>query len=482
MWETLSEYWHVITVAFAAFDFVLVVATIVWILWLKKESASAIAWCLLVILVPLFGALLFVLFGYQSVNRPLKRKRQHRVRFRAKSATPVDAAVPAQGSNRGYRGLAQLATRLGATWPVGGNRVEFFNEGRTAFDAIFTAIEAAKHHIHMQFFIFRNDELGRKMLDVLSEKAKAGVEVRLLVDGFGARNVSQRFTRPLRDAGGLVAAFLPVSLWRRRFQVNLRNHRKVVVVDGAIAFTGGLNVGVEYLGQHPRLSPWRDTFLRLEGPAVEGLQSHFIEDWDFAAGESLQGSEYYPPVESNGDVNVQVIASGPDMEVHAIREVYFAALSKARKRLWVTSPYYMPDPGIRDALCLAALSGVDVRLLLPKNPDHWLTYFAGRYYLPDLLAAGVKVYQYTKGFIHAKVVVADGMWASVGTANLDNRSLLLNFEVSCLFHTPRVVGELERQFLLDLEDALRLDAKVYSKRKWPGRLTENVCRLFAPVL
>ncbi len=230
------------------------------------------------------------------------------------------------------------------------------------------------------------------------------------------------------------------------------------------------------------MSQWRDTILRLEGTAVEGLQRHFIEDRDFAAGESLQGSAYYPPVESSGDVNVQVIASGPDMEMHAIREVYFAVISKARKRLWVTSPYYMPDPGIRDALCLAALSGVDVRLLLPKNPDHWLTYFAGRYYLPDLLAAGVKVYLYTKGFIHAKVVVADGMWASVGTVNLDNRSLLLNFEISCLFHTPRVVGELERQFLLDLEDALRLDGKVYAKRKWPGRLTENVCRLFAPVL
>ena len=483
MWETITNYWHFITVGFATVNFIFVLGMFAWILSLKKESASAIAWCLLVLVVPIFGALLFVMFGYQNVNRPLKRKRQHRVRFRAKSSALLnEAATPPEMPDPGYEGLAQLATRLSATWPSAGNRVEFYHEGRSAFDAMFAAIQAAKHHVHVQFFIFRNDKLGAKMLDVLTAKARAGVEVRLLVDGIGARHLSHRETRALRDAGGKVASFLPVSLWRRSFQVNLRNHRKVVITDGATAFTGGLNVGDEYLGECPRFGCWRDTFLRLEGPAVEGLQNVFAEDWDFAAGEALQGSNYYPPVEHAGDVTAQVIASGPDMEFRPIREIYFAAMLKARKRLWVTSPYYVPDEGIRDALSLAALSGVDVRLLLPKHPDHWMPYFAGRYYLPVLMAAGVKVYRYTKGFMHAKIVLADGQWASVGTANLDNRSLLLNFEVNCLFHTPRVVGELERQFLYDLEDAVRVEPKIYAQRTWPGKLAENVCRLFAPVL
>jgi cardiolipin synthase len=286
----------------------------------------------------------------------------------------------------------------------------------------------------------------------------------------------------LFSAGGKVAAFLPVSLWRRSFQVNLRNHRKIVLTDGKVAFTGGLNVGDEYLGESARFGPWRDTFLRLEGPAVEGLQSVFVEDWDFAFGEPLQGPEYFPAFASAGDVNAQVISSGPDMEIRAIREIYFAAMLRSRKRLWITSPYYVPDQGVRDALCLAAMSGVDARLLMPKTPDHLMPYFAGRYYLPELLACGVKVYRYTRGFIHSKVVLVDGQWASVGTANLDNRSLLLNFEVNCLFHTSRVVGELERQFLHDLEDSFRVEQKVFAQRTWPGKLAENVCRLFAPVL
>jgi cardiolipin synthase A/B len=483
VWETLTNYWHYITAVFAIIDLVFLLPFIAWILSLKKESTSAIAWSLLVILLPLFGALLFVLFGYQNVNRPLKRKRQHRLRFRAKPATmPTEAATLSDAPVPGYEGLGQLAARLGATWPVGGNSVEFFSEGRTAFDSIFAAIDAAKHHIHMQFFIFRTDILGTKVLERLTAKAKAGVEVRLLVDGIGARNIGHGETRALLEAGGKVASFLPVSLWRRRFQVNLRNHRKIVVTDGKVAFTGGLNVGDEYLGENPRFGPWRDTFLRLEGPAVEGLQGVFIEDWDFASGESLQEPEYYSPLENVGDVNAQVISSGPDMEFRAIREMYFAAMLKARKRLWITSPYYVPDQGIRDVLCLAALSGVDVRLLLPKTPDHLMPYFAGRYYLPDLLTCGVKVYRFTRGFIHSKVVLADGQWASVGTANLDNRSLLLNFEVNCLFHTPRVVSELERQFLLDLEDAFLVEQKEFSRRTWPGKLAENVCRLFAPVL
>lgn len=480
MWDAISTYWPSIT--FATAHTLLMCGFIAWILSIKKESTSAIAWSLLVILVPLVGAMLFVLFGYQSVNRPLKRKMQHRVRFRAKSGSQALDKVEDAPAPLGYEGLAQLAERLSASSLCDGNRVELYYDGRSAFDAMFAAIEAARHHVHVLFFIFRNDQLGGRMLDLLRAKARSGVEVRLLVDGIGARKFSAQAVQALRNDGGKFASFLPVSLWRRSFQVNLRNHRKIVIVDGSVGFTGGLNVGDEYLGGSARFGPWRDTFLQMRGPAVEGLQGVFVEDWDFASSESLQGPEYFPSVGRVGEVHAQVISSGPDTEIKPIREIYFAAMLRARRRLWVTTPYYVPDQGIRDALCLSALSGVDVRLLLPKTPDHWMPYFAGRYYLPDLLAAGVKIYRYTKGFIHAKVVLTDGQWASVGTANLDNRSLLLNFEVNCLFHSPNVVGELERQFLLDLDESVRLDAKTFSRRPWPGKLAENVCRLFAPVL
>ena len=288
--------------------------------------------------------------------------------------------------------------------------------------------------------------------------------------------------RKLRRAGGRHAAFLPVNLFRRRIQINLRNHRKILIVDGKVAFTGGLNIGDEYVGKNKRLGHWRDTSVRIQGPAVESLQRIFIEDWDFASGESLEGEAYFQAATEAGEDEVQVIQSGPDQEVKAIREICLAAVFKARRRLWVTTPYYVPDQGLRDALCLAGRIGIDVRLLLPFEADHTAVHYASLYYVPDLLDAGVKVYLYTNGFIHSKVWLADGQWASVGTANLDNRSLVLNFEVNCLIYSPREVAKLEMQFERDLEQSIRLDAKVFAKRPWASKLAENFFRLFSPVL
>ena len=273
-----------------------------------------------------------------------------------------------------------------------------------------------------------------------------------------------------------------MNLFRRRIQVNLRNHRKILVVDGKVAFTGGLNIGDEYIGKNKRLGHWRDSTVRIEGPAVESLQRIFIEDWDFAAGESLEGTSYFQADATAGDEEVQVVQSGPDQEVKSIREINLAAVFKARQRLWITSPYYVPDQGLRDALCLAGRTGIDVRLLLPLEADHTAVHYAGLYYIRDLLDAGVKVYLYTSGFIHSKVWLADGKWASLGTANLDNRSLLLNFEVNCMMYTTADVAQLEKQFERDLEQSIRVDPAVFAKRPLASKLAENFFRLFSPVL
>jgi cardiolipin synthase len=485
-WDAIVTYWKEITAWAAVIDGLLIVFIVPWILAIKKESISALAWCLLVIVLPIFGAIFFVLFGYQNVYRPLKRKRRHRRVFRATNPAgrhPVHAeAEQAEDVDRTWEGMGRLASRLDAFPLTDGNQLTFYTEGRPAFDDMFEAIRAAKHHIHVEFFIIQYDNLGRQFLDLLTEKAKQGVQVRLVYDAMGSRRMGWWRLRKLRQAGGRHEAFLPVSLLRRRIQINLRNHRKIVVVDGKVAFTGGLNIGDEYLGLNHYLGHWRDTSVRILGPAVESLQRVFIEDWDFASGESLEGDEYFQAEPQPEGVDVQVIQSGPDQEVKSIREIYFAAMFKARRSLWITSPYYVPDQGLRDALCLAGLSGIDVRLLLPYRADHYAVHFAGLYYLRDLLDAGVKVYQYTNGFIHSKVWLADGKWASVGTANLDNRSLLLNFEVNCLIYTPSVVAELEAQFQRDLEQSIQLDAQVFAKRPMPEKMIENVCRLFSPVL
>jgi cardiolipin synthase len=479
VWDTIVFYWREITAFAAIIDAILIAITIPWALRIKKEPTSALAWCLLVLFVPLFGAILFVLLGYQSVDRPLQRKKRHRRAYRGARAEPqsaYDADLDAT-----WEGMGRLADRLDAYPLTAGNKVTLYHEGATFFEALFAAVLAAKKHIHIEIYIFEYDAMGRMFLDALTAKAKEGVSVRLVYDAVGTRGLWWWRLSEFKKAGGKAVAFLPVSIFRRRFRVNLRNHRKIIVIDGRIAYTGGMNIGNEYVSKG-KLGHWRDTMIAVEGPAVASLQATFAEDWHFASGELLQEAELYPELIAAGDERVQVIQSGPDLDLKSIREVYFGAIFKARKSLWITTPYYIPDAGLRDALCLAGRSGIDVKLLLPLNADHTTVHYASRYYLPDLLEAGVEVYLYKKGFIHSKVWIADGQWASVGTANLDLRSLRLNFEVNCLIYSEPSITNLEDAFRRDLKDSIRLDAKSFAKRPWSQKLAENICRLFSPIL
>lgn len=481
------QWWQTLEVEITALlGVTLTLITIPWVLMVKKEATSAVAWCLLVFFLPFFGSLLFLLFGYQHINLHLRRKQRHKKHFEDNPPSTREEAIPGPHSTKqpasSWAGLAQLAKRFGSFPLTGENRVTFYHEGGPAFDAMFEAIRSARHHIHLESFIFQTDATGRGLLEVLARKAREGVEVRLLYDAMGSYHLHRRALGGLTAAGGKSRAFLPINPLRRRLQVNLRNHRKILVVDGEVAFTGGLNVGDEYLGKSPRFGFWRDTHLRVEGPAVAGLQYVFLEDWDFAAEEPLHGPRYFPPPKKAGDCEVQVVHSGPDQELKSIREIHFAAAFRARKRLWIATPYFVPDAGLLDAVCLAGYQGLDVRLLCQYHPDKWIPFFAGRYYWADVLKAGVKVYQYTKGMMHAKLIVVDGEWASVGTANLDNRSLYLNFEVNCLLYSPGKVAELEQTLRQDFRDSILLDQRVFARRPVAGRLIENACRLLSPVL
>jgi len=484
-WDFVRAHWATVTAAISIVSIILTVVTIGWILTIKKEPLSAWAWCLTVILLPYMGTFLFVVFGYQHVHRPLTRKRKHKRSFRKRHVEQSDVSEVCDLSQFDSRwaGMSRLAQRLEAFPPTSGNRVTFYNEGQPAYDAKLEAIRNAQHHIHLEYFIFQPDDSGKAFIDALAEKARSGVEVRLLYDAMGSYRLSRHLIRQLRQAGGQCVPFLPLlNPLRRRVQINLRNHRKILVVDGHCAFTGGLNIGDEYLGKNKYFGFWRDTHMRIEGPAVKDLQRVFVEDWDFATGALVHGSHYFPKLPLAAGAPVQVIRSGPDQELKNIREIYFAGILRAQKRLWIASPYFVPDTGVRDALILAGHSGIDVRLLGLSHPDKWLPFLAGRYYWTDMLEAGVKVYQYTKGMMHSKLMLIDGQWASVGTANLDNRSLYLNFEVNCLLYDPAAVAELEAAFVHDLESATPLDLATYLQRPFSTRLLENVCRLFSPIL
>jgi len=471
-------------------EIVLVVSTLCWVLQTKRDPMSANAWSLTVLLIPFLGSFLFFVFGSQIITRPIRRRKLRKTAYKklAGGVTGVDGVSGPSGESavavpEGWENLAKLAAH-GDGFPVTrGNAVAFYHDGNPAYEAMLSAIHRARHHVHIQFFIFRNDSSGRRFIDALCGCARRKVEVRFLYDSIGCYKLSSRLLRELTDAGGKVAAFLPLFSPLYRLRVNLRNHRKIVVVDGKVGFSGGLNIGDEYLGLHPKFGHWRDTHFRVEGPAVEGLQRLFLEDWFFATEEAVHGSRYTPKFgRLPGKSLVQVVHSGPDSDYKAIRETYFAAILNARKRVWIASPYFVPDAGIKDAMILAARTGVDVRFLGLFRPDKWIPFLAGRFYWSDVLAAGVKVYQYTAGMMHAKYVLVDGEWASVGSANTDNRSLLLNFEANCQFYDEALVAELEREYLRDLELSVRLDPDVYATRPVVSRIAENAARLFSPIL
>jgi cardiolipin synthase len=476
--RAVFEYWPHVTIL-GTLNVLALVVVIPYVLLTKKEPATAVAWVLLVLLVPLLGSMIFWLFGYNYLLSRVKRQRRQRplLRERQAKARAAVADEPAEEQE-----LASLARRYLAFPARGGNAVTLYHETSEAYAALLTAIEAAKHHIHLEFFIFRSDETGLRLLEQLTRKAKEGVQVRFLYDAMGSVHLRQRALGPLRSAGGQVFAFLPINPLRSRIQINLRNHRKIMVTDGHVAFTGGMNIGDDYLGRSPRFSYWRDTFMRVEGEAASDLQRIFCEDWDFAVHETLDQEEYYPAGSEAGSDVVQVAASGPDQEVNTIRELYFIAFLAARERLWVASPYTIPDAGLTDALRLARRRGVDVRILTISRPDHFVSFYAGRSYWSDLLSMGVKIYLYTKGMMHSKLVLVDGKFASVGSANLDNRSLHLNFEAGCLLYNSSRVAELEAAFLRDLEESRPLLASEYERRSPLARAAENACRLVSPIL
>lgn len=466
----------------AVLNLAILVIVIPWVLLTKKEPTSAVAWCLAVLLMPLVGALLFWMFGYNRVHRQIRKKRAHHAHFHQRhppQQREADQEAPAQPA---APEVARQALHANA-YPVSfGNAVALHHDTTKAFMALLDAIHQAKQHVHLEFFSVHGDETGTRLLELLSEKARAGVEVRLLLDAVGSLYLRRKSLAELREAGGKVAYFFPLNRLRSLVQVNLRNHRKIVVVDGRVGFTGGMNIGDAYLGRVPSIGYWRDEFLRIEGPAVAALQRTFIEDWDFTTQEALTGAAYFPDHTPAGDAVVQVAAGGPDQEISCIREIYFMGIVSACKRLWIASPYFVPDQGLLDALRLARYRGVDVRLLSILRPDHYLSFYAGRYYFTELLDIGVKVYQYCRGMMHSKFMLVDSEWGLVGSANLDIRSLRLDFEAGVLLYSPSLVADMETAFCRDLEASQQLEIKTFAGRSLATRLLENACRLLAPAL
>ncbi|MCA9522590.1 MAG: cardiolipin synthase, partial [Myxococcales bacterium] len=345
----------------------------------------------------------------------------------------------------------------------------------------------ARHHIHVQFYIIKGDKWGAALRDRLAARAKEGIEVRVLVDAVGSYGLSRGFWDPLTEVGGQVGIFKPVNplvRLRRRDRVDFRNHRKIVVVDGRLGFTGGINIGKEYLGLNPELGHWRDTHVRIEGPAALALQRVFAEDWWLTTEEALDNAAYYPdpPTDPPGHCAVQVLESGPDQRWSPIHMFYIQAITLARRRIWITSPYFVPDDVLETALTGAALRGVDVRILVPSKSDVRLITWASRSYYQGMLDAGIRIYEYARGFVHAKTMVVDDWVAAVGSANLDIRSFHLNFEVNAFVFSRYLATQLAEQFRSDLRDAREVATNYRDALGIGPRLVQSFARLLSPLL
>lgn len=455
----------------------------VWIVMQKRAPVSTMSWILSLALLPFGGFLIYYFLGPQR----LRKQRLKRLRSRASARAHADLALLRDAAEHAPPALRQMAKLGTATCglPVSSAlSVELLSGGARTFDAVFEAVRAARHHIHLEYYIFEPDHIGTALRDLLVERAQAGVTVRLLLDALGSKRIGRKFLAPLHAAGVQVALFHDTKIGRRlRPVTNYRTHRKIVVCDGWVGFTGGVNITDEE-DKRTRPDAYHDVHLRIEGSAVRWLQTTFLEDWTYASGEDparidADMDALLPQVQA-GDIPVQIVTSGPDNPLEGIHRMHVEAIHSASHRAWLTTPYFVPGEPALMALTSAALRGVDVRLLVPRRSDSAVVSAAARSYYDELIAAGVKVWEYKARMLHSKTLVIDEHCAMIGTANFDNRSFRLNFEVCAVVYGSALAGPLAAQFETDLLSSGAVRAG--RRQNFWRRLGDAIARLFSPLL
>ncbi|MCF7752429.1 cardiolipin synthase [Bacillus subtilis subsp. subtilis] len=465
----------------------LVAAYILYLLWLtgwimlqKREPVATLSWILSLAALPYLGLFIYYLLGPQKVKRQrLRRGRARSGMEHYSSVCPPDADCTE---------LAKIAQATTGLAPTSATEVEWLVDGAATYTALLAAVAQARDHVHVEYYIFNPDHAGTALRDALVERARAGVRVRLLLDAVGSSAIRKRFLQPLLDAGGEVAWFHPRQLLKpfKRPWLNMRTHRKLVVVDGRMAFTGGINITDEE-DERRRLDAYRDLHMRLAGHVVRSLQLVFIEDWIYATAqppERFAIAQLWPndmPSRADGSIAAQVLVSGPDSAWETIHRLQVAAIHEARERVWLVTPYFVPGEAARMALTSAALGGLDVRLLVPKMSDSWFVTQAARSYFDELLQAGVKIYEYGPRMLHTKAFIADKEVCIVGSANFDHRSFRLNFELSMMLVDADRVAALERILAAEFDTAVQ----VRNDRRrafWRHRVPEAFARLASPLL
>ncbi|MDX9749198.1 MAG: cardiolipin synthase [Paludibacter sp.] len=458
-----------------------VVSSISVILLENRNSVRSLSWIMVLVFLPFIGVFLYLVIGqnYRKQKIISKKSVRHNTPAPATELHPEDYSDFVTHSN--HLNLIRLLHKNSDAAAYAYNKIEVLSDGTNTFRAMFEAMEAAKSHIHIEFFIFEDDRISNELRKLLIRKAQSGVRVRMIYDYLGSFGLTRNYLKSLREAGVYVRPFLPLRLRLRRSKINFRNHRKILIVDGKYGFTGGLNFADRYLFGNT-LGKWRDTFIRMEGAVVHGLQSQFLTDWYFVERKLITDPKYYPTPEKFKENVVQVVSSGPDTDWESIMQGFARAIISADTYVYMHTPYFVPNDVILNAVISAALSGTDVRLMIPERSDSRLSDACTFSYMGEILEAGVKVYLYTEGFLHSKAIVSDDFISIVGSANLDERSFNQNFEANAFIYDKETAMTLKQLFIDDIQNCRALSFADWNNRKRRQKIKESFARLFSPII
>lgn len=467
-----------------------ILLSILIIFFQRRNPTTVWAWLLVLYFVPVLGFFLYLIFGQNfRKDRMFKMKEiegamKYAIRRQEESIYRKKLRLRDPEQER-FKSLILYNLNEGESVLTDDNDVKIYTNGEDKFQDLIYEIDHARQYIHLEYYIIKNDELWQKIEKVLIKKVKQGVEVRVLFDSMGCRSMRNKDWVRMEKAGIEVAEFFPAVLGKLQLRINYRNHRKIAIIDGRIGFVGGFNIGREYIGRDEKFGNWRDTHICIEGSAVTYLAVRFVLDWNYAAKENLflEDSLFkIPTFVRNGRDPIQIISSGPDSRSHIIRNNYLRLIHLAKYRVYIQTPYFIPDEDVLEALRIAARSGIDVRIMIPCKPDHPFVYWATYSYIGDMIEAGARCYTYNDGFLHAKCMCVDGLVTCMGTANMDIRSFSLNFEVNATIYSAKTTRQLEQAFRNDIAKSTHITKKKYESRSIWIRIKEQFSRLFSPLL
>ena len=445
----------------------------------NRNPVKSLAWVTVLLVVPVVGLVLYIVFGRNIQNKRIISRRNRRKLRRLGAGGGTD---PAKIEDAGaVMPQINLAYALCGSHYYEGNDVGIFDNGQEKFDALLADIAAARSYINMQYYIIVNDNIGIRVMEALMERARAGVKVRLIYDHVGSFKLSNRYLRRLKEAGGEAYPFFKVVFPPFGTRINWRNHRKIVVIDGKVGYIGGMNVADRYVDGGKLFDVWRDLHLRVEGPAVFALQQSFAVDWNFMGQPLLEEGPLATAVKGHS-VGMQLVTGGPTTQWLNMTLVFQQAIARARKCIYIQTPYFIPSEGLVHALQVAALSKVDVRLMIPRRSDSDMLRWASFSYVQECLRAGIKVYLYEKGMLHSKAIIIDDDFCTVGSTNFDFRSFEHNFEANMLIYSTDFNARMKALFVRDMRDSRRVTSSAWRHRPWREKALESVMRLFSPIL